>query len=57
MIGLFWNIRGLGKLGRIPAMVDNIRKNHVDFVGIVETKKSQFSSGLLRAIAGNIPFT
>ena len=39
MIGLFWNIRGLGKLGRVPALVDSIRKNHVDFVGVVETKK------------------
>jgi hypothetical protein len=35
MIGLLWNIRGLGKIARIPALVDKIRSNHVDFVGIM----------------------
>jgi hypothetical protein len=39
MIGLFWNIRGLGKIGRVPALVSRIRDNHVDVVGVIETKK------------------
>ena len=45
MIGLLWNIRGLGKIDRVPALVGKIRDNHVDFVGIMETKKKEFSSG------------
>lgn len=56
MIGLFWNIRGLGRPGRILALVEKIRSNHVDFVGVIETKKESFSSGFLRYLTGNIPF-
>jgi hypothetical protein len=56
MIGLFWNIRGLGLPGRVPALVEKIRSNHVDFVGVIETKKNTFSNGYLRALTGNIPF-
>jgi hypothetical protein len=43
MIGLFWNIRGLGQIGRTPALVSRIIDNHVDFVGVIETKKVFFS--------------
>lgn len=57
MIGLFWNIRGLGQIGRILALVNNIRSNHVDFVGVIETKKKDFSTGLLRSLTGNISFS
>jgi hypothetical protein len=56
MIGLFWNIRGLGLPGRITALVDKIKGNHVDFLGIMETKKEHLSSGFLRVITGNVPF-
>lgn len=56
MIGLFWNIRGLGRPGRIPALVEKIRSNHADFVGIIETKKNSFSNGFLRSLTGNTPF-
>jgi hypothetical protein len=56
MIGLFWNIRGMGLPGRIPALVSKIRSNHVDFVGVMETKKTTFTSGFLRSLTGNIPF-
>jgi hypothetical protein len=57
MIGLFWNIRGLEHIGRVPALVSRIRENHVDFVGILETKKSNFTQGLLRSLTGSSPFT
>lgn len=56
MKGLFWNIRGMGKLGRVPALVSRLRENHVDFAGIVETKKESFTPGFLRALTGNTPF-
>jgi hypothetical protein len=39
MIGLFWNIRGHGQIGRVPALVSRIRDNDVDVVGVIETKK------------------
>ena len=39
MIGLLWNIRGLGKLGRVPALVSRFKDSHAGFVGIMETKK------------------
>jgi hypothetical protein len=57
MIGLFWNIRGLGQIGRIPAIVGRLRDNHVHFVGVLETKKSDFTPGLLRSLSGNTPFS
>lgn len=56
MIGMFWNIRGLGKIGRLPALRSRIRYNHLDFVGIMETKKNNLSSGLLKSLTHNIPF-
>ena len=57
MIGLFWNVRGLGKIDRIPALRGRIRDCHVDFIGIMETKKNKLSNGLLNSLAGNIPFS
>jgi hypothetical protein len=55
-IGLFWNIRGLGKIGRLPALANRIRENHVDFVGVMETKKEHFTPGFLKSLTGNTPF-
>ncbi|KAJ1276319.1 hypothetical protein BS78_05G205600, partial [Paspalum vaginatum] len=56
MIGLIWNIRGLGLHGRLPALVSRIRESSADFVCIVETKKSSFSEGYLRSLTGLVPF-
>jgi hypothetical protein len=56
VIGLFWNIRGLGLPGRTPALVSKIRGNHVDFLRVVEIKKEHLSSWYLRSLTGNIPF-
>jgi len=44
MKGLFWNIRGLGQNGRVPALANKIRENHANFVGVVETKKRRVHS-------------
>jgi glyceraldehyde-3-phosphate dehydrogenase/erythrose-4-phosphate dehydrogenase len=57
MIGLFWNIRGLGKIGRQPALANRIKDNHVDVIGVVETKKENFTPRFLKAISGNTPFS
>lgn len=56
MIGLLWNIRGLGKIGNPPALISRIRDHHVSFVGIMETKKSDFTSGYLKSLSFNMPF-
>ena len=56
MIGLLWNIRGLGKLGRVLALVSRIKDSHAGFVGIMETKKSSLSVGFLKALSSNVPF-
>lgn len=48
MKGPFWNIRGLRKLGRFPALNSKIRDNHSDFIGILETKKKDIAAGFLK---------
>jgi hypothetical protein len=50
MIGLLWNMRGMGQIGRIPALVSKIKESRADFVGIMETKKESFSPGLLNLL-------
>ena len=56
MTGLFWNIRGLGKTGRLPALVDRIKSTHVDFVGITETKKGSFCSRIFKVFDWSYTF-
>jgi hypothetical protein len=56
MIGLLWNIRGLGKIGKTPALISRIRDHHVSFVGIMETKNGEFSIGYLKSLSFNMPF-
>lgn len=56
MIGLFRNIRGFNKTGRTAMVANAIKANKVDFIGIQETKKSDFHPSFLRELSGNIPF-
>ena len=35
----------------------SLRDSHADFVGIMETKKSSFSYGLLKNLSSNMPFS
>jgi hypothetical protein len=55
-LAFFWNIRGLGKIDRIPALRSRTRDHHVDFVGIMETKKDKLSSGMLNLLTWNTSF-
>ena len=50
MIGLIWNIRGLGQHGKIQCLCDTIAKSDPDFIGFQETKKENISEGFLKAI-------
>jgi exonuclease III len=54
MIGAFWNIRGMNKVGRTKCLSDFIKKYKLDFVGIQETKKYDFADTLLRTIDNNM---
>ena len=56
MIGLLWNVRGLGKLGRVPALISRIKDSHAEFIGIMETKKNSLPLGFLKSLSGNVPF-
>jgi hypothetical protein len=49
MICLTWNIRGLGLIGRISALISKIRDNNANLVGILETKKEFLSPELMSA--------
>jgi hypothetical protein len=57
MIGLIWNIRGMNKIGRVPALTSRIKDNHVDFVGVTETKNDSFSPGFLKSLTSSNNFT
>jgi hypothetical protein len=46
----FYNIRGFGQLGRRLQIMEFIRDEHLDFVGLQETKKSSFSEADLHSI-------
>lgn len=37
-------------------MANKIKENHVDFVGVMETKKSEYNQGMLRSLTGNVRF-
>jgi hypothetical protein len=50
MIGMLWNIRGLGKIDRLPALRGKIKDQHVHFIGVMETKKSSLSDALLKSL-------
>ena len=50
MIGLIWNIRGLGQHDKIQCLCDTIAKSDPDFIGFQETKKENISKGFLKAI-------
>ena len=50
MIGLFWNCRGVGKKGMATCLSDLIREYCLDFIGIQETMKKDFSSKFSRKI-------
>lgn len=57
MIGGFWNVGGLNKAGRHLMVSNLISSNKLDFIGVVETKKSVFKENYLRSLGGNTPFS
>jgi hypothetical protein len=49
MISAFWNFIGLNKSGRLSCLANFVKSNKLDFVGIQETKKSDFANSFLES--------
>ena len=50
MIGIFWNCRGAGKKGMSTCLTDMINANEVDFLGLQETMKSNYTPSFFRKL-------
>ena len=50
MIGLIWNIRGLGQPRKIQCLCDTIAKTNPDFIGFQETKREVIAEGFFKTI-------
>ena len=57
MNGIFENSRGLRDLAKHARIADSIRDYRLDFVGISETGKRDFSTILLNRLSGGVKFT
>ena len=57
MNGMFLNSRGLRDLAKHTRIADSIREHNLDFVGISETGKRDFSVSLLNRLSGGVDFT
>ena len=57
MNGIFSNSRGLRDLAKHVRIADSIRDHQLDFVGISEIGKHDFSSSLLNRLFGGVDFT
>jgi hypothetical protein len=53
---IFLNIRGLNKPGRNLSLGQLIRNNHLDFIGIQETKKEDFLQSWLKNLVSPAGF-
>ena len=50
MLGLFWNCRGAGKKGMSTCLTDMISAHEVDFLGLQETMKSNYTPSFFRKL-------
>ena len=57
MNGIFENSRGLRDLAKHARIADFIRHHRLDFVGISETGKSDFSVSLVNRLSSGVDFT
>jgi hypothetical protein len=54
MKGDFWNSRGLEDLAKHNYISDMAKEQHLDFIAIMGTDRSDFSDSLLRHIGGGL---
>ena len=52
MKGMIWNTEGLGDTAKHFAIQESIKENRLDFVALVETRRSNFSTPFLKQLAG-----
>ena len=57
MNGMFANSRDLRDLAKHTRIADSIRDHRLDFVGISETGKRDFSGSLLNRLSGGVDFS
>jgi exonuclease III len=57
MKGIIWNIRGLNQPGRKLCLEQLIRDHRLDFVGVQETKKEDFSLVFLKILSCPVNFS
>ena len=56
MRGLIWNIQGFGKLDRRRQLIEYIRDQRIDFMGLQQTIRSSFSQVELDSLGGAVGF-
>ena len=54
--GLVWNSRGVGDKGKRDFVCESASKYKLDFIGIQETMRQDFSESILHSIGGETPF-
>jgi hypothetical protein len=56
MKGIFWNSRGLGDLAKHNFLSNLSKEQHMNFIAIMETSRSDFSDSTLRHLCGGVDF-
>ena len=57
MNGMFLNSRGLRDLAKLSFFINCVRDYKLDFLGISETVRRDFSQALLNCLSGGVDFT
>ena len=57
MSGMFWNPRGINDSEKKSAIFEAIKDYKLGFVGLQETRSTNYSSALLKSLVGNLDFT
>ena len=56
MKGIFWNSRGLGDLAKHSFLSNTVKEQHIDFIAIMETGRSDFHASALRHLCGGLEY-
>ena len=56
MKGMIWNSEGLGDTVKHHTIQETVREQKLDFVGLLETGRSNFASHFLKHLAGGLDY-
>ena len=56
MKGMIWNSEGLGDTAKHHTIQETVREQKLDFVGLLETGRSNFTSHFLKYLAGGLDY-